>query len=322
MNQTPFSNTPLGHIHVYLLSGFLGAGKTTLLQRFLNHYSYRKIAVLKNECGEVNVDAQFISKLGFKVVEISNGSIFCTCRHDMFIDAMKEIATYPIDMLFIESSGIADPANFGKDLMLLLDLIGPIYHHLGNICLVDATSFLELVDLMPSIENQVRYSNIVLLNKIDLVKDSEISEIEEKIREINDSVRIVRTLYAELPLETLESVIGPLCLPTPKEGSNTQENKPFTMVLKSGSDQNILDPQAIYLFFNEFLGNTLRIKGFFHGPEGWMYIDGVNNILQVNKLEIPPSVSEIVVIFRPKTDLTLLDMIQTQWTSKFGEKNK
>jgi G3E family GTPase len=309
-------SSTLGHIHVYLLSGFLGAGKTTLLQRFLNYYSYRKIAVLKNECGEVNVDAQLISKSGVKVVEINNGSIFCTCRHDMFIDAMKIIASYPIQMLFIESSGIADPANFGKDLQLLWDLVGPVYHHLGNVCLVDASSFLELVDLMPAVENQVKYSSVTLLNKIDLVAPMDLEEIEKKIREINPTTKIIRTMYAELDFETLESIIGPLCLPQSNAGTNTEKTKPFTLVLKAQS-KNPLDPQSVQAFFTELSPETLRIKGFFKGLDHWMYVDGVQDHLVVNKIEIPPLVAEIVVIFRPNIDMTLVGTVESQWKQLF-----
>lgn len=312
----------VNHIHIYLISGFLGAGKTTLLQRFLNHYSYRKVAVLKNECGEVNVDSQFISQMGVQIIEIANGSIFCTCRHDTFIEAMKNLANFPIEMLFIESSGIADPANFGKDLQLLLDLVGPIFHHLGNICLVDASSFLELVDVMPAMENQVKFSGVVLLNKIDLVTEDIVIKIENKIKEFNATAKIIRTQYAAMDLVTLESIIGPLCsvMPLPQIGVNTEQNKPRTIVLNAGSPQNVLDPILIRKFFEDFLSDTLRIKGFFHGSPGWMFIDGVQSQLQINSVPISPSIAEIVVIFRPDTDITLLDMVQNAWNQKFGEK--
>jgi G3E family GTPase len=310
----------VGHIHIYLLSGFLGAGKTTLLQRFLNYYSYRKVAVLKNEVGDVSVDAQLIQKMGVQVVEINNGSIFCTCRHDAFIQAMKEIAAYDIDMLFIEGSGIADPANFSKDLVLLLDLVGAVYHHIGNICMVDASSFMDLVDLMPSVENQVKYSNMILLNKIDLVQASEIGEIEVKLQEINPAAHIVKTSYAALDMTTLETIIGPLCLPSPSRGKNTLENKPKTLVLKCDEGRSILDWRKINEFFKGFLNETLRIKGFFKGKEGWMYVDGVQTAFQINTTDIPPLVVEIVVIFRPNVDLTLLDLVQQRWEKEILKK--
>ena len=101
-------------IQIVLLSGFLGAGKTTLMQRLLDTYKDHKIGVIINEFGEINIDAKLVSREGIDIAELSNGSIFCACIKDKFVDGLIAMSKTDIEYLFIEASGLADPSNMGE----------------------------------------------------------------------------------------------------------------------------------------------------------------------------------------------------------------
>ena len=98
-------------IHLVVLTGFLGAGKTTLMQRTLDAFSDEKTGVIINEFGNENIDSVLLKREGLEISELSNGSIFCACIRDKFVDSLIEMSHMDIDYLFIEASGLADPSN-------------------------------------------------------------------------------------------------------------------------------------------------------------------------------------------------------------------
>ncbi|MBR3260906.1 MAG: GTP-binding protein, partial [Firmicutes bacterium] len=98
-------------IKLIMLTGFLGSGKTTLLQKLIDEYAGHRIGVLINEFGAVSIDSELVEGNGIDMTELSNGSIFCACLKDKFVEALVELSGKDIDYLFIEASGLADPAN-------------------------------------------------------------------------------------------------------------------------------------------------------------------------------------------------------------------
>lgn len=100
-------------IKLYLLTGFLGAGKTTMLLSLLNGggVAGKKIGVIQNEFGKLSIDGALLQRGDIEMQEISNGSIFCSCLKLQFVSALAEMSKQGLDMLFVESSGLADPSN-------------------------------------------------------------------------------------------------------------------------------------------------------------------------------------------------------------------
>ena len=177
-------------IQIVLLSGFLGAGKTTLMQRLLDTYKDNKIGVIINEFGEINIDAKLVERDGIDIAELSNGSIFCACIKDKFVDGLIEMSKMNIDYLFIEASGLADPSNMGDIVDGIKKDTNDNYLIKGNICVADSCNFLELVEVLPALERQVRHANAVIVNKMDLIDDETFKEIAEKIAEITTTDKI------------------------------------------------------------------------------------------------------------------------------------
>ena len=197
-------------IPIVLITGFLGAGKTSLLKSILKQFSKKKICVLENDFGEVGIDASLLKKLGnqegsgtLKIFEINDGSIFCSCRHDEFINALHEIANFPIDYLFIECSGIADPAPMEKDIAFISTRIGEKFLHIGNICVIDSMNFFDSLEVLEVLRKQIQYSNVSIMNKIDLVTKSTLDLIETELKKINPQMKIFKTQNGEISYEML-----------------------------------------------------------------------------------------------------------------------
>ena len=204
-NESPeMAPAPTG-LPVTILTGFLGAGKTTLLNHILNNQQGLKTAVLVNEFGEIGIDNDLIVATGEDMVELSNGCICCSINGEL-LEAVYRILDRPepVDYLVVETTGLADPLPvamtfLGSDLRdaTRLDSI---------ITLVDAENFSD--DLLEGevARAQIVYSDMLLLNKCDLVAEERLSALEAQLRQIKTDARILRSVKGEVPLPLLLSV--------------------------------------------------------------------------------------------------------------------
>lgn len=279
-------------IQIYLLTGFLGAGKTTLLQSLLNSYRDKKIGVIVNEFGEINVDARLIEKDGIDMAELSNGSIFCACIKDRFVDSLIEMSAKNIEFLFIEASGLADPANMEN----ILDGIKPHtadeYLLRGSICVIDGKNFLQMVEILPALENQVAYSNAVILNKADLIDTEKEQIIKRAIDQINPGVRVFVTSYCNVDIRKIADNFS-VSLKEAGDSTNTYESRPNSFILQATSQ---LKKEELEKFLKEIAPNCFRIKGFADTNVGPIEISAVEADITLKRWKEPVKKTEIVVI--------------------------
>ncbi len=184
---------------VTIVTGFLGSGKTTLVNHLLATQHGLKIAVMVNEIGEIGIDHDLIISTGEDMLELSNGCICCSINNDL-VDAIARVLQRgeTLDHLILETTGLADP------LPVALTFLRPEFR--GRVRLdsivttADAAKFsLDLFESEPA-RNQLRYGDIILLNKSDLVGETALDEVEAKIRGIKDDARIIRTTRSQVPL--------------------------------------------------------------------------------------------------------------------------
>jgi len=202
---------------VTVLSGALGAGKTTTLNHLLANPGDRKIAVLVNDMGALNVDAELIEAEGDGITELSNGCICCDLRDDLEIAVSKLARTGEFDQLVVESSGISAPTPVARPFTT-----GPASapYRLDTLAtVVDATSFREtLADddivttedirrkrpgqaetdgevrpLSDLLVTQAEHADVFLVNKCDLADEEEIAETESLLTALNPDARQYRT---------------------------------------------------------------------------------------------------------------------------------
>jgi len=277
---------------VILLIGFLGAGKTTLLTSLLESYSDHKIGVVVNEFGEVNVDAKLIKKDGIEMAELSNGSVFCACIKDKFVDSLIELSLRGLEYLFIEASGLADPANMGEILAGIAHKTLSEYVLEGAICVVDACTFVELSELLPALENQVAYANAVIINKIDLASEEDIRDTEQAILSMNPNVAIYKTSYCKVDVK--EVVAGFTANEkTSGESTNTWDSRPGVVIVKATEK---VSHAALEAFLQQIAPDSYRIKGFAMTEQGPVQISCVGKVINITPWDEPLDSTEIVVI--------------------------
>lgn len=202
--QSPL-DAPKQGMPVTIITGFLGSGKTTLLNHILSNQKGLKTAVLVNEFGEIGIDNELIVSTEDNMVELSNGCICCTINNDL-VDAVYQVLERPekVDYLVVETTGIADPLPVA--LTFLSTELRDLTRLDSIITVVDAANYsLDLFNSQAAY-SQIAYGDIILLNKTDLVSDSELERLEKSINEIKEDARIIRTRNSQVPLPMILSV--------------------------------------------------------------------------------------------------------------------
>lgn len=204
---SPVMAAPKLGLPVTIITGFLGSGKTTLLNHILSNQQGLKTAVLVNEFGEIGIDQELIVEVSDddSVIELANGCICCNINNDL-VDAVYRVLEREerIDYLVVETTGLADP------LPVALTFLGTELRDMTRldsiITLVDCENF--SLDLFNSeaAYSQIAYGDIILLNKTDLVAPEKVEALEERVREIKQGARILRTRNSEVPLPLVLSV--------------------------------------------------------------------------------------------------------------------
>jgi G3E family GTPase len=222
-------------IPVTVLSGILGAGKTTTLNHILRESGDRDLAVLVNDMGEVNVDAELVAESSDisadeeELIELSNGCICCELRGDL-LDAIGGLTRErEFDAIIIESTGVAEPLPVAQTLTLGFDQsdldptefyeetgIEPLENcHLDTtVTIVDAHQFHEAMQsdeildddgtkkhLGDLLVEQVEFCDVLLLNKCDLVDETTLAEIEETLAVLQPRAEIVRTTHGRIDVD-------------------------------------------------------------------------------------------------------------------------
>lgn len=215
-------------IPVLLLTGYLGSGKTTLLNRILSNRRGIRFAVIVNDLGEVNIDADLIEKGGIvgqkddNLVALQNGCICCTLKMDL-VEQLRDITSQRrFDYIVIEASGICEPAPIAQTICSM-PTMGPEYVRDG-VPVVD--SIVTVVDALrmrdefgsgknllkpglaeEDIENlviqQIEFCNIILLNKASEVSADELGRIREIIRAIQPKAEIIPCDYCDIDFDRI-----------------------------------------------------------------------------------------------------------------------
>ena len=215
-------------VPITVLTGYLGAGKTTLVNHILNNQDGFKVAVIVNDIGEVNIDADLIGKGGVvqekdsSLVPLSNGCICCTLKVDLMQQIVDLVKTKRFDYILIEASGICEPLPIAQTITALSDQAAQ--YGLPQICRLD--NLVTVVDSMrlrdefgcgdslvkkdideEDIENlliqQIEFCNKIVLNKVDELSEDELNKVKAIIRILQPKAEIIETNYGKVDVSKI-----------------------------------------------------------------------------------------------------------------------
>ena len=286
---------------VTVLSGFLGAGKTTVLNHVLNNRNGLKVAVIVNDMGEINVDAQRIgetatlSTIDEKLIEMTNGCICCTLREDLLREVAALAREGRFDYLLIESTGIAEPMPIAET-FAFIDENGDSLSDSAVldtlVTVVDARNFLrdyqsieelrdrgigldddDNRDIARLLVDQIEFANVILLSKTDLVSADETGLLVAILHKLNPDARVVAIHHGQVPLQEIlntgrfqmdwaETADTRLEIPQEKNAAETEEYGISSFVYQA---RRPFHPQRFWDFWmtGEHAPGILRSKGYF-----------------------------------------------------------
>ena len=215
-------------IPITLVTGYLGSGKTTLLNHILTNTKGYKVAVIVNDIGEVNIDADLIEKGGIvgkkeeNLVALQNGCICCTLRKDLIEQIHDIVKQRKFDHIIIEASGICEPIPIAQTLTFLTDSFRQ--KHMPIFCKLDAV--ISVVDALrmvqefgcgeeltkqdigeDDIENlviqQIEFCDILILNKISEVSKVELDRVKKIIKNIQPKAKLIEADYSNVEMKDI-----------------------------------------------------------------------------------------------------------------------
>lgn len=244
-------------IPFHIISGFLGSGKTTLLKRIIEKYAEdARIGIIQNEFAPANIDGVELKKSGnnFDLLEINNGSVFCVCLLGDFVRSLdKFIDENQPDILIIECSGLSDTTSIAE--MLSAGSLAEKIYLASNWCIVDAQNFSKVGLMKQRVTHQLRMADVVVVNKIDLLKNGT-ETIREEIKQINPFAEIRESTYCNIDFELGNTTLTKFYFDNEKPMARPDVH---SMVIKSGKK---LTREALNSFLIEWAPKAYRIKGF------------------------------------------------------------
>ncbi|MCR4617621.1 MAG: GTP-binding protein [Lachnospiraceae bacterium] len=208
-------------VPVVIITGYLGSGKTTLMQNILKQEK-RKIALIVNDMGSVNIDAGILNKTGNSVVqvemvEMQNGCICCTLRDEFIAQVERLSQDKSIEAIFVEASGISEPSSIAGAFVNYEEMCPETRVYLKTVVsVVDADRIyreflhelsadedVEEGDIINLIMDQIEFCNLMLLNKTDLLTSEQLEEVKKGLRDIQRVAEMIPCVQGNVDLDVI-----------------------------------------------------------------------------------------------------------------------
>ena len=181
-----------------ILTGFLGSGKTTYLNYLMKNSSNTRFAIIENEYGKESIDGDIILSDEDDIVELNNGCLCCTLNDNLY-DILNRlyIRRAEYDQLVIEATGMADPRGIAAP-FLTNPSVKKQFPLTAIVCLIDAELIEDQLEETVEAIHQITYSDILLLNKTDLVSKEYVKCLTQKLKGLNPLAKIIAGNFGEL----------------------------------------------------------------------------------------------------------------------------
>lgn len=260
---------------VTVIGGFLGAGKTTLLNHLLRASQFRRLAVLVNDFGAINIDVELIANSDGDTISLTNGCACCSIGGDLTAALIRVIEDpVPFDAVVIEASGVSDPWRIAQvawaDPALSLDSVIVLVD--AGACLTHAADAL----LLDSLERQVRAADLLVINKTDLIDESGRRRVHSWLASLADATPRFETRHGAVPIAMLSSAAlaaegSPSCAPCRDDSSEADDHAPHVAFeMWSRRPTAPFAAAALRQLLRDMPAGVLRMKGIVATDEhGW-----------------------------------------------------
>lgn len=263
-------------IDVLLVSGFLGAGKTTLIKHLLTNETrdIGTVAVIVNELGEVGIDGTLLSGRDVDIIELVSGCICCTIKTDFFMAIQEIHDRVDPDFLVVEATGVAQP---GYILDTLIDYhVNQFTRLRGLVTVVDADFFNARELLGPFYDNQIRFADVLILNKADQVGQAPLAEIEALLREMNPGAIILPAQFCNVDPSVLFQRYSKGQKGYIHDHDRHYDHEELGFQTFSFEDTRPVDREKLVDFLESLPPNLFRLKGWvrFHDASAFLDFTG------------------------------------------------
>lgn len=250
-----------------LVAGFLGSGKTTLLTHLLQSDHGRRLAVVVNDFGTINIDAELIREVQpeTQTLRLTNGCICCGIRDDLVetVGRLVVQADAP-DHVIIETSGVADPLRVAE--MLAAPELLSVVRVDAIVTIVDSEQIHTLDgDYLALAECQISAADLLLLNKTDLLSPEQLAAIHDDLQQLAPKTPIIYTSYCRIPAALVLSD-NDLSPPSPparaSKGASYSHHHTESFETFTWTRATPLDAEKLHAAIMQFPPSILRGKGF------------------------------------------------------------
>ena len=257
-------------IPITILTGFLGSGKTTLVNHVLGSAHGLKVAVIVNEFGDISIDDKLISRQAQDIIELANGCICCSMQGDL-LKAIHQVteASNNIEYVLLETSGLSDPLPVAASIMN--NDLGSIVRLDSIVTVVDALNFDANLERAEVAFSQLVNTDLILINKTDLVKENIPRLIQQGIQKINRSAimltcvngRVDPYLLLDVDLSRLRHHYdeSPVTEHNMSDSGHRHKNGLSEFDSISFESQKPFDPELFKAFVADMPVNVYRGKG-------------------------------------------------------------
>ncbi len=259
-----------------IFSGFLGSGKTTIISHLVETLQNRgeQVVYIKNEIGDSDIDTKVLQGKGIKTKELLNGCICCTLVGP-FVNSITEVVeSFKPDRILIEASGAADPSA-----LALMVSSHPLLQRDGVISIVDVVNFTGYKDLSTTTQNQTKFTDLIIFNKIELADIKQKQAVVGYVRELNTHSPIVEAPNGKISPEIVFGINHKELNLLLKEIQNNPSEHHHSNHIEEDSIESFtvktdkkIDKLDLEQFLTSIPKNIFRAKGMFTVPSNQRYI--------------------------------------------------
>ena len=248
---------------VFIIGGYLGAGKTSLVNNILHQAADKKLAIIVNDFGAVNIDASLILARDEQVIELTGGCLCCRLDQDLSSILMDLAAQgRPFDAIIVEASGVAKPAGLAACIPLI-----ETYHIGAVIIICDAASVIRQMKdryVGDLVCDQISSSDLIILNKMDLVAETDLAAIQMQLVALSPRAKVFAARQAQVPLD----VIFDATLLLQSNRTDREKGSADSIFVSIGLEGDSVDAEGLARALTASSVRLQRAKGFVHDGNG------------------------------------------------------